>query len=131
MHVNDTTNGAGEYDPPSSTAEIYRDLEANEGAHHDLTGRYLNITQHAEQRFLERVDASEGFPRSRIEQEFHEAHRVELDDSEITDPTRIHPNSGVVYVFDPDDAPIITCFEPTECQLTEGNSPGADRSAVL
>jgi hypothetical protein len=53
-----------------------------------------------------------------------------LDDPDITDPTRLHPESGVVYVFDPDDGTVITCFRPTEGQLSEGNDARVDRRAV-
>lgn len=130
MHVNDTTNAPGEYDPPASAAEIYTDLEAWEGAHHDLRGEHVRVTQHAQQRFLERVSGSEPLPRSRIEREFQEAHRVELDDPDITDPTRLHPESGVVYVFDPGDGTVVTCFRLTEEQLKQGDDAGGDRRSV-
>lgn len=129
MHVNDTTNAAGEYDPPASAAEIYSDLEAREGAHHDLRGERVHITQHAQQRFLERVTGNEPFPRSRIKREFREAHRVELNDPDITDPTRIHPESGVVYVFDSEDGTVLTCFRPNAEQL--GNQTSERRRAVV
>lgn len=131
MPINDTTNAAGDYDPPASAAEIYSDLDAWDGAHHDLRGEHVRVTQHAQQRFLERVTGSEPFPRSRIEREFREAHRVELDDPDITDPTRIHPESGVVYVFDPDDGTVLTCFIPTQAQLDEGNDARVGRRAVV
>ena len=130
MQANNTTKEAGEYDPPASAAEIYTDLEAWEGAHHDLRGEHVRVTQHAQQRFLERVSGNEPFPRSRIERGFREAHRVELDDPDITDPTRLHPESGVVYVFDPDDGTVMTCFRPTEGQLSEGNDARVDRRVV-
>jgi hypothetical protein len=130
MQANNTTKEAGEYDPPASAADIYSDLEAWQGAHHDLHGEHVCVTQHAQQRFLERVSGSEPFPRSRIEREFQEAHRVKLDDPDITDPTRIHPESGVVYVFDPDDGTVMTCFIPTEEQLKQGNDVPGGRRAV-
>lgn len=130
MQANNTTNESGEYDPPASAADIYSDLEAWQGAHHDLHGEHVRVTQHAQQRFLERVSGSEPFPRSRIEREFREAHQVELDDPDITDPTRLHPDSGVVYVFDPDDRTVITCFQPTEEQVDEGNDARVGRRAV-
>lgn len=130
MHVNDTTNAAGEYDPPASAADIYSDLEAWEGAHHDLRGEHVRVTNHAQQRFLERVSGNEPFPRSRIEREFREAYRVELDDPDITDPTRLHPESDVVYVFDPDDGTVTTCFRPTEEQLGKENDASVGRRTV-
>lgn len=126
MNVNDTTNAAGEYDPSASAAEIYSELDAWEGAHHG--GERVHVTQHAQQRFLERVSGSEPFPRSHIEREFREAQAIELDDPHITDPTRIHPESGVVYVFDPDDYTVITCFRPTEEQV--GNTISGRRRVV-
>lgn len=128
MHVNDSTNAAGEYNPPASPAEIYSDLDAWKGAHHDLRGTHVTVTWHAQKRFLERINGNEPFPRSRIEREFRESHRVELNDPDITDPTRIHPQSGTVYVFDPDDRTILTCFEPTAEQLE--NSSGKKRRVV-
>lgn len=131
MRTNDTTNAAGEYDPPVSAAEIYSELKAWQGAHHDFRSEHVRVTQHAQQRFLERVSGSEPFPRSRIKREFREAHRVELNDPDITDSTRVHPDSGVVYVFDPDDCIVITCFQPTKEQADEGNDTGVGRRPVV
>lgn len=48
----------------------------------------------------------------------------------ITDATRIHPESGVVYVFDPDDGTVITCFRPTDEQLKQGNDAEGERRVV-
>jgi len=115
---------SSEYSPPAGAAEIYVELDATAGAHHDL-GEDVQVTHHAEQRFLERVSGREPFPRGRIRQEFREADEVVLDDPRITDPTRIHPESGVAYVYDPYDRTVITCFIPTEKQLT-GNANEAE-----
>jgi len=111
---------SSEYSPPASAAEIYVELDATAGAQHDL-GEDVRVTQHAEQRFLERVSDHEPYPRTRIRREFQEAEEVVLDDSRIRDPTRLHPESGVAYVYDPYDRTVITCFIPTEGQLG-GNS---------
>jgi len=130
MKENNAPDTADEYDPPASAAEIYTDLEACEGAHHDLLIEHVHVTSHAQQRLLERVDGNELFPRSRIEREFREARPVEINDPAITEPTRMHPDSGVVYVFDPDDSAVLTCFYPTEEQLPEGNDTPTDRRAA-
>lgn len=90
---------------------------------HDLRGEQLQISDHVELRFLERVDATEPFPCTRIKREFREAVPVKINDEDITDPTRRHPESGVVYIFDPTDATIITSFVPREEQLAGYSSP--------
>lgn len=130
MNVNNPTNATGEYDPPASAANIYNDLAAGEGAHHNLRDEQVCVSKHAQQRFLERISAAEPFPRSRIEREFREANRVELDDSDITDPARLHPGSGAVYVFDPDDGTIMTCFRPTNEQLGERKDADGSKRVV-
>lgn len=112
------------YSPPAGVADVYVELDATEGAHHDL-GEDVQVTRHAEERFLERVSGREPFPRSRIRQEFREADDVVLDDDRIRDPTRVHPESGVAYVYDPRDSTVITCFIPTEQQL-QGDRNEAD-----
>ena len=104
------------YSPPAGVDDVYVELDATEGAHHDL-GEDVQVTRHAEERFLERVSGREPFPRGRIRQEFREAEEVVLDDARINDPTRVHPESGVAYVYDPRDSTVITCFIPTEQQL--------------
>jgi len=130
MNVNDTTNAVSEHNPRASTVRGCTNLDAWDDAYRDPPGEHVRVTQHAQQRFLERVSANESFPRSRIEREFREAQRVTLNDPDITDPTRLHPVSGVVYVFDPDDNTVITCFIPTEEQLKQPDSTCAGRRAV-
>ncbi|WP_135823207.1 hypothetical protein [Halostella litorea] len=116
MHIPDNDHETS-YNPAESIADVYSELNATDGAHHDLVGEQVDVTRHAEQRFLERVNGSEPYPRSRIKREFRESERIQLQDPSIVDPTRIHPDSGVVYVFDPDDRTVLTCFIPTESQL--------------
>jgi len=83
-----------------------------------LSGEYdARVTTHAEERYLQRVDETEAFPASRVMTEFLESVDIEIEDDSITDPTRRHPESGVVYVYDPDDWTVITCFEPKSEQL--------------
>jgi len=52
MHLNDTTNAASEYDPPASVADIYSDLKAWEGAHHELRGEHVRATRHVGRRAI-------------------------------------------------------------------------------
>lgn len=87
-------------------------------------GKAKRVSKHAREKFLARVDGSEPFPKSRIEQEFREAERVELVDGGISDGTKLHPESGVVYVFDETDRTVITCFIPEEHhEITEQEVP--------
>lgn len=113
--MKESRNG-GKYDPSPSAESVYKELHAEAGANHDSSAP-VRVTSHAEQKFLERVDACDPFSRSRIKREFEEAEEVELRDDRIIDPTRLHPESGVAYVYDPDDNTVLTCFRPTEEQI--------------
>lgn len=127
MDENTNTDESGEYDTPPGAVEIYSEMDARDGIHHELQGAEIHITRHARQRFLERVSGTEPYPRSRIEREFHEARAIELDDPTITDRTRIHPDSGVVYVYDGGESyTVITCFIPTPEQLGNRINPAQE-----
>lgn len=79
--------------------------------------RDLYVTRHAVDRYRERVNPTARRVSDRIKREFREAVPVVLEDDRILDPTCIHPESGVVYVYDPHDWAVITCFIPTTEQL--------------
>lgn len=83
----------------------------------------VSVTRHAEQRFLERVDPGEAYPRSRIRDEFAESEPVDLG-PDFEDETFRHPESGVVYVFDRADTEIISCLLPDGWQLTDALTRG-------
>jgi len=83
----------------------------------ECTDRELYVTDHAVDRYLERVDRIEAYPRSRISIEFIGAVEVELAAPDITDPVRIHPVSGVGYVFDPEEIDVTTCIIPRPGEL--------------
>jgi len=78
------------------------------------------VCHHAVERYLERVDCTEKYRRSRISLEFIEAIDVELDDPDITDRVRVHPVSGVGYVYDPDEMEVRTCIIPGPDVLPSG-----------
>lgn len=83
-----------------------------------------HVTTHALNRFIERVDASEPFPRSRIGREFANAVPVDLDG--VGAETWRHPESGAVYLVQRRDgeAHIVTCFVATPGQLGEHGQVG-------
>lgn len=77
----------------------------------------VRVSSHAEQRFLQRVDPTEPYPRTRIEREFREGHHAEINDNDISESARLHPNSNVLYVFDDSDGTVVTCFPIADDQL--------------
>ncbi|MCG1004876.1 MULTISPECIES: hypothetical protein [Halobacterium] len=79
----------------------------------------VQVSSHAEQRFLERVNPTEPYPRTRIEREFREAQRAEIDDHDISESARLHPDSRVVYVYDEGNGTVVTCFPVGDDQLGE------------
>ena len=72
----------------------------------------VSITQHAVNRYIERVSVSP-YPRQEIREGFRKGDRQELVGFE--DPARLH--QGVAYVFDEDDLEITTIVEPRDEQL--------------
>ncbi|WP_256394208.1 hypothetical protein [Natronoarchaeum rubrum] len=124
MPHDNTTNAQSAYDPPAAPLNVYSDLDAEDGASHDLEGETVHVTRHAQERYLQRVEPGEPFPQSRIEREFREAKNVRLPQADLDKPARLHPGSGAVYVYDRDDLAIVTCFIPTSAQL------GGDRAGA-
>lgn len=110
MHAEHDYGDSGDtYNPPAGVGEVHASLDAEAGQQHDLTG--VHVTTHAACRFIERIDNSDLFPEARIRREFAEA--VELADDRAHDPTRWHPGSGAVYVYDPSDMTVITVLPPS------------------
>lgn len=116
MHDRDTTDT--KYSPSETPSEVYSELAATDGQQHEQhVPEPVSVTSHAIQRYLERVDGTDPYPRSTIRRQAREARPVDLDDRRFN-RTRQHPESGVVFVVDRTGA-VTTCFRPRPEQVSQ------------
>lgn len=81
-----------------------------------MSTEHARISNHAKNRFIERVDPGEPYPETRIKSELGNAETVDLDGS---DGVAVLTPSGILFILDEDRREVITCYEPTDEQLTE------------
>ncbi|AXG11665.1 hypothetical protein [Haloplanus rubicundus] len=74
----------------------------------------VDVTLHAENRFLERVDATDLYPAERIAREVSEAVPVQLEARGEHRQIVQHPESGALYVYDVADSTVVTVLPPQE-----------------
>ncbi|MFC7059813.1 hypothetical protein [Halovenus salina] len=97
----------------------------------EFTG--VSVSDHAAQRYLERVDGSEPFPRSAIRSAFAKGEHTVLDDNRFADPAMIH--DGIAFIFDDREREVITVVEllrdqAADVRLEADASAGWGRSGV-
>lgn len=71
----------------------------------------VGVTDHAEWRYLERIDGGASYPSDRIRYEFVESVAVSAEISSGRNPVRVHLPSGTVYAYDPADWTVVTCYQ--------------------
>jgi len=89
--------------------------------------RRLSVTDHAIWRYLERVDPTEPFPASRIQERFANADTISIAGYDLS--ARLSDSGEVVFLFDASDHEVITLFKPSSTQhefdICRESSPSA------